>query len=47
MKEVKVLRTLAEITSSIIDSYNNNERPNYVDIRDLHILSQHDIINND
>ena len=34
------MRTLQEITKSIIESYNNNERPNFIDIRDLDILSQ-------
>jgi len=34
------MRTLQEITNSIIESYNNNERPNFIDIRDLDILSQ-------
>lgn len=38
------MRTLTEITQSIIESYNNNERPNYIDIRDLHILTQNDTI---
>ena len=34
------MRTLQEITKSIIESYNNNERPNFIDVRDLDILSQ-------
>ena len=34
------MRTLEEITKSIIESYNNNERPNYIDVRDLDILSK-------
>jgi hypothetical protein len=35
-----IMRTLQEITNSLIESYNNNEKPNYFDIRDLEILSK-------
>ncbi len=34
------MRTLQEITNSLIESYNKNETINFVDIRDLDILSQ-------
>jgi len=34
------MRTLEQITASIIESYNNNERPNFIDIRDLEVLVQ-------
>jgi len=32
------MRTLEQITNSLIESYNNNERPNFIDIRDLETL---------
>jgi len=34
------MRTLEQITKSIIESYNNNERPNFIDVRDLDILNK-------
>ena len=34
------MRTLTEITASLIESYNNGTPPNFVDIRDMEILSK-------
>jgi hypothetical protein len=31
------MRTTEQILKSLINSYNNNERPNYIDLRDLQI----------
>jgi len=31
------MRTTEQILKSLINSYNNNERPNYIDLRDLEI----------
>jgi hypothetical protein len=35
----EIMRTLKQITDSLITSYNNNERPNFVDLRDLEIYT--------
>ena len=32
------MRTQRQILNSLIESYNNSERPNYVDLRDLEAL---------
>jgi len=32
------MRTINEITKSLIKSYNNNERPNFIDLRDLEVI---------
>jgi|TARA_B110000259_G_scaffold157590_1_gene179549 hypothetical protein len=32
------MRTQEQILNSLIESYNNNEKPNYVDLRDLENL---------
>ena len=37
---MKNVRTIKQITESLIDSYNNNEKPNYIDLRDLETHSE-------
>lgn len=34
------MRKTEEILKSLINSYNNNERPNYIDLRDLEIIEK-------
>lgn len=40
------MRTPEQILNSLVQSYNNNERPNYIDLRDLESLVNLEKINN-
>jgi len=37
------MRTTEQILNSLIESYNNNERPNFIDLRDLQALVEKEV----
>ncbi len=37
------MRTTEQILKSLIESYNNNERPNFIDLRDLQALVEKEV----
>jgi hypothetical protein len=41
------MRTTEQILKSLINSYNNNERPNFMDLRDLEMQVKKEILERD